>query len=97
MIQYVELIPTKDAAKVGCKVEVEVPFNGKPLKVMVKNNSHIRLYYSTPLEVLSLSKVTFFLAPTGVECPEILEDNCKYIDSVELFSDTVVFHIYRLY
>jgi hypothetical protein len=37
----------------------------------------------------------FFLAPTGVECPDM--PAAAYIDSVELYGDTVVFHIYHIY
>lgn len=100
MIQYVELVPTKDASKVGCLIEVEVPIVSVFRKFMVKNNSHIRLYYEAPAELPVTFEDThckrkFFLAPTGVECPEVKD--ATYIDSIELYGDTVVFHIYHIY
>lgn len=94
MIQYVELVPTKEAPQRGCTVEVELPIMAKYCKVLVKNNSHIRLYYETPDVTSTKETKRFFLAPTGVECSEIASAN--YLDSVELYGDTVVFHIFQL-
>jgi hypothetical protein len=101
MIYYVELVPTKEAPQRGCLVEVELPVMARYRKFMVKNNSHIRLYYETPgtlgglpAFLASHRKRRFFLAPTGVECPEVADAN--YLDSVELYGDTIVFHIFQL-
>lgn len=97
MIQYVELPITKDAHLKGCKVSVQLPQDAQFRKLMVKNNTHIRFYYETFGNLLCATmdptwSRSFFLAPTGVNCPEQRDYN--YLDSVELYSDTVVFHVY---
>jgi hypothetical protein len=100
MIQYVELIPTKDAPKEGCVLQVLVPVDYTFRKVMAKNGAHIRLYYETQSEAFDKPLPTypfqFLLAPTGVDCEAMKGKDSRYIDSVELFADTVIFHIYRL-
>lgn len=94
MIRYVELIPSKDAIREGCIVEVEIPTVSVIRKLLVKNNTHVRVYYEATHQVASFKKCRFLFVPTGIERLEA--QNAQYVDSVYLYSDTIAFHIYEL-
>jgi hypothetical protein len=94
VIHYTEIVPKSTASPRPHVVEAQVPKDAKHKKILVKFGQHIRAYYSTNDPLGEKKTLRFLLVPTGAEFDGDLD--MTYVDTVELFADTLLYHVYVL-